>query len=390
VLRLKRAAAVAASVLLPLSAAACTTALTGADQGDIVIAADLELTGAYADVGVTYQRALQLKVDQINAAGGVAGRKLRLDTHDNRSDPTVSVSNVSTIVTNPDVAAIVSGWSGDCLITVAKTLDDKHMPTISLAPASGVARPVADRQYIFKIGPNVDDTAALLANRLKSAKMTSVAMVGTNDSGGKDAANALRRAVGKIGVEVTHAETFQPTDTDLSQPVRAALKGDPDALVVSAFASRALAAARAARDSGYQGHIYFDQSAAGELFLTGMGARDTDGINMVSTESMVIDNIIATSPAKVARRQWFNDYTARFGNFSEYSTYAADAVQAIANALETTGATGAHEAIRASIEAGQFEGLTGQIRMSPENHSGLIPQSLTMLVARGDRWQPAA
>ena len=65
VLTFKRATAIAASVLLPLSAAACSTALTGGDKDDVVIAADLELSGAYADVGAVYQRALAKVHDAI-------------------------------------------------------------------------------------------------------------------------------------------------------------------------------------------------------------------------------------------------------------------------------------------------------------------------------------
>ncbi|HKT02977.1 MAG TPA: ABC transporter substrate-binding protein [Rugosimonospora sp.] len=386
---LRRAAALVTAVLLPLSAAACTTATGATNAGDLVIAADLELSGAYADVGIAYQRALQLKVEEVNAAGGVRGHRLRLDVRDNRSDPTVSVTDVSAFVDEPGLAAVITGWSGECLLAVAKTLNDKGVPTVSLAPASEVVRPVASRRYIFKVGPNSDDGAAVLAGELTGDKMASVAMVATNDASGNDALQALSRAMDKAGVAVIDTEQFQATDTDLNQPVRSAIAKHPEALVISAFSARALAAARSARTAGYDGRIYFDQSGAGELFLTGMGMQQTNGIAMVGTQSMVIDDVIATTPAKVARRQWFNDYTAKYGNFSEYSTYAADAVQVVETALLNTDEGADHATVRDAIETVQFDGLAGEIHMTPENHSGLTPQALTVLVARGDRWRPA-
>jgi branched-chain amino acid transport system substrate-binding protein len=386
---LKRTAALVVSMLLPLSAASCTTnAMDEASGSDLVIAADLELSGAYADVGITYQRALQLKVEQINASGGVRGHQLRLDVRDNRSDPTVSITNMNAFV-GEDVVAIVTGYCGDCLLAVAKTVEDKGIPTISLAAANGVTTPMADRHYIFKIAPNPADDAAVLANELKGDDAASAAIVSTTDTTGHDAIEAFRHALGKVGIDLQESQTFQPTDTDVSQPVQTAIAHHPDALIVSAISTRAGAAAKAAKDAGFRGHIYFDQPAAGDLFLNGMGAGYTDGITMVATQSMVIDDIIATNPASVARRQWFNDYTSRYGNFSEYSTYAADAIRLIDIAVASTGGTGDHKAVRDAAEASQFEGLTGQIRMSPENHSGLVPQALTLLVARGDRWQPA-
>jgi branched-chain amino acid transport system substrate-binding protein len=389
-LTLKRTTAFAASVLLSLPAvAACTSTLDGGGGADLVIAADLELSGAYADVGTTYQRALQLKVDQVNADGGIQGHKLRLNIRDNRSDPTVSLTNVAGFLDDTNLTAIVTGACSDCLLGIAKTVNDKGIPTVSLAPAAGVARPVSARKYIFKIGPNSDDSASVLANELKDAKLTRIALVSSSDTAGNDAMKSLSRAVEKVGLTVVDTAKFQATDTDLAQPVRTAVAKHPDALVVAAFSKQALVAAKNARDAGFTGRIYFDQVAAGELFLGNMGTRTANGITMVGTQSMVIDDVIATSPAKVERRQWFNDYTAKYGNFSEYSTYAADAVQLVDTALLGAGATASHDAVRVLMESSQFEGLAGQIHMTPENHSGLTPQALTVLVARGDRWRPA-
>src|SRR5690349_805746 len=127
-------------LVLPLPAVACSGAIGGGGtKADIVIAADLELSGPDADVGSTYERALQLEVSQINQAGGVlGGRKLTLDIKDNRSDPGVSVSNVNAF-TSENVAALIMGVCSDCAKAVSKALDDKGIPTVSLAPATDIA-----------------------------------------------------------------------------------------------------------------------------------------------------------------------------------------------------------------------------------------------------------
>ena len=107
---------------------------------------------------------------------------------------------------------------------------------------------------------------------------------------------------------------------------------------------------------------------------------------------MVIDDVIATTPAKAARRQWFQDYTARFGGYNGFSSFAADAVQLIADAeLRAGGEPGKvdRDGIRDVLETSQIDGLSGPIRMTPDNHSGLMPQALTTLVARGGRWRLA-
>jgi branched-chain amino acid transport system substrate-binding protein len=47
------------------------------------------------------------------------------------------------------------------------------------------------------------------------------------------------------------------------------------------------------------------------------------------------------------------------------------------------------DGVRDILETSQLDGLSGPIRMTPDNHSGLMPQALTMLVARNGRWRLA-
>ena len=87
------------ATIAALASAVLATTLTGCqfggaqqDTSPIVIAADLELSGASAPVGKAYQRALELKVEQLNASGALGGRKIELKVKDNRSDAAESLA----------------------------------------------------------------------------------------------------------------------------------------------------------------------------------------------------------------------------------------------------------------------------------------------------------
>jgi branched-chain amino acid transport system substrate-binding protein len=385
--RLFRVAVLAAAAALPLTVGACTVVRSAADTSPLVIGADLELSGVDAAMGATYQRALQLKIDQINAAGGANGHPLRLVVKDNHSDPTVAVGDVADLINEPDLVAMVLGACSDCDIAVAKTVDDKRIPTISLAPANGVSRPVADRRYMFKLGPNVDDDAAVLAGELASNGVHKFAILTTNDSNGSDAANAITTQAKKINATALEPELFKANDTDLSQPVRSVLAKDPDALVISAFPTQAGLAASAARAAGFKGTMFFDSLAAGDLFLqSGLASAATEGVVMVAPQSLVIEDVIANTPAKTSRRDWFNAYTSKYGGFSGYSLYAADAVQLVTNVITSSGSTD-HQRLRDTMENAQFDGVSVPLRFTPEQHSGLMPQALISVVAQDNRWR---
>jgi branched-chain amino acid transport system substrate-binding protein len=185
------------------------------------------------------------------------------------------------------------------------------------------------------------------------------------------------------------AQQVRSTDTDVTAAVRALLDAQVDALVVWAFPEQAGLAATAAQANGFDGRLYFDAAAAGDLFLTGPAAKATEGTTMVFTQTMVIDDVIATTPTKAARKQWFRDYTARYGSYYGYASFAADALQLIADALDRVGGVD-RERVRDVLETSQLDGLSGPIRITPDNHSGLMPQALTMLVARNGRWRLAS
>jgi branched-chain amino acid transport system substrate-binding protein len=133
--------------------------------------------------------------------------------------------------------------------------------------------------------------------------------------------------------------------------------------------------------------MFFDSLAAGDLFLqNGLATDATDGVVMVAPQSLVIEDVIANTPAKSSRRDWFNAYTSKYGGFSGYSLYAADAVQLVANVVASTG-TIDHERLRDAMENSQFDGLSGPLRFTPQQHSGLMPQALVAVVANQSRWR---
>lgn len=384
---------VLASVVLAGSVTGCQ--FTGEEQvtGEIVIAADLELSGSAASVGKVYQRALELKVEQVNASGVLGGRNIRLDVKDNRSDPNESLRNINDFAADPAVQAIIMGSCNDCAVGAAKTVTDKRVPTIALAPASEVVTPVAERRYIFKITPNATDSAAALAAEMKRQRVRSIGLLHTDDSYGRDGQRAMSDELTKAKIKLDEVQRVKSTDTDVSQAVRALTDKDPDAIVIWTSAEQAGLAAANARASAYDGKLLFDAGAAGGLFLDNKAAGAADGAIMVFTQTMVIDDVIATTPAKAARKQWFRDYTARHGGYHGLSSFAADAVQLITDAVVDSGDTGDdvnRDGIRDRLETSQIDGLSGPIRITPDNHAGLTPQALTMLVARSGRWRLAA
>ncbi|MBB5824306.1 branched-chain amino acid transport system substrate-binding protein [Micromonospora carbonacea subsp. aurantiaca] len=380
-----------ASAVLATTLTGCQFGAAEQDTSPIVIAVDLELSGSAAPVGKAYQRALELKVDQLNGSGALGARKIELKVKDNRSDASESLRNIGDFSNDSQVSAIIMGGCNECAVGAARTINEKKIPTIALASSSAVAAPVADRRYLFKLAPNAADSAAALTTELRRRGIRKVTVLNSDDSYGREGLDVLRREFDKTNIKLLSDQSVKTTDTDVSQQVATLAARNAEAMVVWTPPEQAMLAAGAAETAGFTGSLFFDASAAGELFL-GAASRSAERATLIFTQTMVIDDVIATTPAKAARRQWFQDYTARFGGYNGFSSFAADAVQLIADAeLRADGEPGraGRDGLRNVLETSQMDGLSGPIRMTPDNHSGLMPQALTTLVARGGRWRLA-
>jgi branched-chain amino acid transport system substrate-binding protein len=378
---------------------ACATIAGEAPAEVVLVGADLALSGDRSELGLVHRDAMELRVAQVNEQRLLGDRRLQLRVLDNRSDPGTSLTNLTGLASDPQVTAVVTGDCAQCAIEAAGELDHLEMPVISLAAADAVASPAAERRYVFKLGPNAADDAAVLAAELERAGVATVGMVavdgGYGDDGLREMAAATERARPDL---VTHERVLA---ADRAGVVRAAERiaswrpgsvpgptrpAGPDAVVVWAPPVLAGQVAASLRGAGYQGGLYLDAVAAGELFLTGSGGEALVGATMVFTETLATDQVIATNPAKAARQRWFRDYTARHGTYHAQASFAADAIGVIVEAVNRAGGRD-RSLVRDEIESTRMDGLTGRIRITATNHSGLHPQALTLLVASGDRWR---
>ena len=385
-------ASVIASTLLA-AATGCSLNAGAAKQTDIVIGADLAST---SPTDTAYTSALQLMVQQVNASGQLGNRQLVLRIEDNHLDPTASLSNVSGLAADPAVAAIVLGSCGECLALSAKTIDEQKVPTIALAAADLRRIPAAGQHWIFKLGPNATDDAAAMRAELRRSGLRRIAVLYADDAAGTDAFAALTSNAGlraaHLGLSATRkikaATGDQLTNksvADLKRAVRTLAATRPDAMVLLTGPDQANRAAIAARAAGFHGRLLLDAPAAGDLFLSTEAAGALDGARLVFAKALGIDDAIATAPAATAQREWLSDVTAANGDFNGSTLFAADAASLLARAVASAG--GDRGGIREALETSVIDGLSGPIRLTATNHSGLQAPALTVLVARGGRWR---
>lgn len=388
--------------IVVVTLAGCSVIADESGPERVQIAADLSLTGDGSVLGTVYRNALELRVEQVNQLGLLGDRQLELEIHDNRSDPATSTANIERLAADPDLSALITGECGECVVSAVDAINTRGMPTIALAAPTSVSSPVAERPFLFKLGPNAVHTSAALITALVEAELETIALVTTADQYGEDGVTAMTEALeGRQDLEIVLQEqvgggadlaaaagriaNFDPDPGSIPVDPESEQLG-PDAVVLWTSPALAEETAASLRSAGYDGPLFLDAGAAGDLFLAGASRDALAGARLMFTETLVMDEVVATSPAKAARKTWFRDYTARFGTYHAYSSFAADAVALVVDAVNRAG--GADRAqLRDTIENSQLDGLTGQLRLTPSQHSALASRALTLVTARGDRWR---
>lgn len=402
--RRPRVVASVATVLAATAAAGlgagCGPLASDPAPGPVVVGVDLALTGAGSGRDTIFQRALELRVEQLNERrAGTGGRSLELRVRDNGSDRDRSAGNLADLAADPRVSAIIAGGCAECVIAAADAIDAAGVPVISLAAPRAVVEPVAERPYLFRIGPEPAGAADRLAIELAAREATAVGLVTSDDRYGAEGTRELAAATAAHGIDLASHEVSGgaagpneyariatrivdwravPTDpyTGVSQRL--------DAVVLWTDEPAARGLVAALREAGWDGPVWLDTAAAGELFQAGEAAAALSGTRLLFPATLVMDDVVASLPDLARRRQWFDSYLSRYGTYHARASFAADALDLIGAATARVGAD--PRRVRDALEAIRLPGLSGPVGFSPSDHSGLDPRALSVLRFVGDRW----
>ena len=230
----------------PLTRLALAAALAMAAQGawaqsEIKIGynSDMSASGS-ADFGVSALSGARQAAEEINAAGGVLGKKIVIVPRDDVGSPPKSIQNANELVDNEKVVAMLGGVNSGNMLAWLHIVQQKKIPTIS---PSATATEITNRyskepaNYIFRVSMrDLDQITLLAAYAARATQNKKVAIIadttGYGQQGAKDAAAVLQLH----GITPVANEKFGPKDTDMSSQLNKIKAAGADTLIVYALA----------------------------------------------------------------------------------------------------------------------------------------------------------
>jgi ABC-type branched-subunit amino acid transport system substrate-binding protein len=366
--------------LLLLTATACSGGSGSGAKGEALIVVSAPLT-SQPWVGRFAQRGAELAAEQLNAAGGAAGRKVVLSVLDNGGSPQRAVANARTAVAKHAVALVTDGVGA---VAVADVTDPASLPVFVVFEGGSSLIDADKRPTLFRMAPADKPMATRLSDYL-SEKAKVASLIADDSSFGREGAAQTRIAFARNAIRLASDSTVSEGASDVSAQVLAARRSGAAALVVWARATGVAAVVRAARASGWQVPIY--TGPAGEDPLVRQRLADhpewLDGLTFVSFRITS-----ETGPAPFATYR--AAYEKKFGVEPvgvtaggrpvvmppDWSTYSYDSVELVAAALKNAdGKSG--PALMDALQKTVVTGANGDERgFGPGDREGVSPDDM--------------
>lgn len=215
---------------LKLIAACAVLASAGASYGQetIKIANIVELSGAGASVGTTFKNGVELAVKEINAAGGILGKKIVTTTYDTQTNPGVAKGQTQKAVDDGVFAIFGPVFSGSINVSMAES-KKAEIPNFTGGEAANITQ--QGNPYIFRTSFTQAAAMPKVARYItEQAKLKTLAVIYVNNDFGKGGLDAIKKALGNSTTKVVAEVSTDSGQVDFSSAVLKAKQSNADGI----------------------------------------------------------------------------------------------------------------------------------------------------------------
>ena len=369
--------AASAAAVMALSLAGCSggsmddsSSSSAKASGDsITIGTVTTNSGTAAAYGEAEVKGFELAVSEINAKCGINGKKVKLESMDDKGDATEASNAYNKLAGDNNVLAVAGPTISATTAAVAPLADQSKLVTIAPAATSDS---IETGNYLFrtcfKDSYQGEVAARFAAENLKVKKVA--VLYGTGDPYSSGVGEAFAKAAEKLGLEVVDKESSSSADdTEYSAQLQKIQASGAELLYAPYYYSVAGPyIIPQARSVGFEGYV--------------MGPDGYDGLKLTGDKSQYNKTYYTThysadDNTNTKVQDFIKSYKSK--NNAEPNTFAAlgyDTIYMIKQAIEKAGENATREDVRNAVAGMTFDGVTGKFTM---DKSGSPTKSVTVL-----------
>ena len=331
--------------------------------GEILVGEYGSMTGPEATFGQSTHNGIMMAMDEVNAAGGVKGRKIKVLTEDDQSKAEEAANTVSKLISQNNVVALLGEVASSNTLAAAPIAQSNKVPMIT--PSSTNPTVTEKGDYIFRMcfldSYQGEQMANYISDKLGMKRAAILVDVKSDYSTGL--AQFFEQAFIKNGGRIVVRQSYAKGDNDFRSQLTAIRSANPEVIFVPGYYNDIGQIAIQARDLGIKQPL-----AGGDGWespkLIEIGGKALEGC-------FYSNHYFAGDPA-AAVRQFVEKYRERFGQTPDsLAALGYDAAKVLANAMSNASQLDG-PSIRDQIAATKnFPGVTGMITLGADrNPSG--------------------
>jgi branched-chain amino acid transport system substrate-binding protein len=240
--------------VLALAVAVAATVPAGA-QGPIRIGASLSLTGSYAKLGKNQHEGYKLCEKDLNARGGLLGRKVEMVVYDDQSAPATAVRLYEKLITEDKVDGVMGPYSSPVTEAAANVTEKYKKVMVSpLAATTSIFK--KGRHYIFMVISPAEVYLEGLVDIAAKRGLKTIAVVNEDTLFSKAAAAGAAELAKKKGMQVVFQEAYPKGNTDFSALLTKIKATNPDVIAAGTYFDDAVALTRQMKELNVNPKMY--------------------------------------------------------------------------------------------------------------------------------------
>ena len=326
------------------------------DGGDTIkVGVYGDLTGQTSSFGQSTINGIRLAVDEINAAGGVNGKKITLISEDDQGRPEQAKTVMSKLVNQDKVQAVLGEVASSNSLAAAPVAQEAKIPMITPSSTNPKVTEVGD--YISRvcfIDPFQGSVMAkFAANTLKAKTAAIIGDVQSDYS--KGLTEFFTQEFTKLGGKVVAEQKYAQTDPDFKAQLTAIRNTNPDVIYIPGYYGQVAIIAKQARELGMNMPLLGgDGWDSPELWKLGGDALKN---------SYISNHYSAENPAPEIQN-FVKAYQAKYNVVPDsLAALAYDAAKVLADAMKRAGGTDSAKLKEAINATKDFKGVTGSITL---------------------------
>jgi branched-chain amino acid transport system substrate-binding protein len=248
------------------------------DAEPIMLGVSGPLTGPNAQYGVQWKQGFDLALDEIQAAGGINGRKLAYTFEDSQSDPRQSVAIAQKFVSDPKIVMELGDFSSPASMAASPIYQRAGLVQFGFTNSHPDFTKSGDFMWSTSVS-QADEQPLLALYAVRHLGLKKLAVLHQNTDWGRTSRDYFVNAAKADGAEVAITEGYIPDDRDFRSTLVRVRDANPDGLILISYYSDGALIARQARQVGLKQTICAASSVYSPKFLE-LGGEAVEDVHL--------------------------------------------------------------------------------------------------------------